>query len=371
MNHWIYRYREGGATGRVNKKKLVETVNQFPTKIAAEREVEGLRLAVNAKNAAVPVTVEQLVKHYEQKELPNKAFSTQRTWRGCAKTHILPEWGGLRFHEVKTVDVETWLRGLSLANATKAKLRNTMHVVFAHACRYDWLIKKPITLVRQSAKRQKTPDVFTSDEIKLLLAELENPAHLLVFLTAATGLRVFEAMGLKWADVDPAAGELRLVRAIVHQHLGDMKTETSQKPVPMAGALAAEFREWRNITVYSGSEDWIFASPKMKGKQPYWPETLMKCFVRPALNRLGITKRIGWHTFRRTLATLLRSTADDVKTAQELMRHANSRPTLDVYAQGLMPAKRSAHQKVVEMIWAAKKVEVVPAVVPALERQCP
>jgi integrase len=335
-------------------------VDQFPTKTAAKREVEGLRLAVNADNAAVPVTVEQLVKHYEQKELPNKAFSTQRTWRASARTHILPKWSGLRINEVKTVEVETWLRSLSLANATKAKLRNTMHVVFAHGCRYDWLIKNPITLVRQSAKREKTPDVFTSDEIRLLLSELENPARLLVFLTAATGLRVSEAMGLKWADIDLAAGELRPVRAVVHQHLGDMKTETSEKPVPMAVSLATEMREWRSLTAYSGSEDWIFASPKMKGSQPYWPETLMRCFVKPALKRLGINKRVGWHTFRRTLATLLRSAAEDVKTTQELMRHANSRMTLDVYAQALTPAKRTAHQKVVEMIWDAKKTEVVP-----------
>jgi hypothetical protein len=32
------------------------------------------------------------------------------------------------------------------------------------------------------------------------------------------------------------------------------------------------------------------------------------------------------------------------------MRHANSRLTLDVYAQALTPAKRAAHLKVVEMI---------------------
>lgn len=60
----------------------------------------------------MPVTVEKLVKHYEQKELPNKAFSTQRTWRGCAKTHILPKWRAARIHDVKIVEVETWLRSL-------------------------------------------------------------------------------------------------------------------------------------------------------------------------------------------------------------------------------------------------------------------
>lgn len=103
---------------------------------------------------------------------------------------------------MRTVHVESWLRSLSLANATKAKIRNVMHVIFAHACRHEWLEKNPITLVRQSAKRQKLPDVLELDELKKLLAELQNPARALVFLTAATGLRVSEALGLKWSDVD-------------------------------------------------------------------------------------------------------------------------------------------------------------------------
>ena len=54
---------------------------------------------------------------------------------------------------------------------------------------YEWLQKNPISLVRQSAKRKKTPDVLEAEELKKLLAELQNPARALVFLTAATGLR--------------------------------------------------------------------------------------------------------------------------------------------------------------------------------------
>src|ERR1700723_1957624 len=60
--------------------------------------------------------------------------------------------------------------------------------------------------------------------------------------------------------------------------------------------------------------------------------------------------QIGWHSFRRTFATLLKGSGEDVKTTQELMRHANSRLTLDVSAQALAPAKRAAHLKVVELI---------------------
>ena len=82
----------------------------------------------------------------------------------------------------------------------------------------------------------------------------------------------------------------------------------------------------------------MFASPEMDGKQPYRPETPLKCYVHPAAKRVGITKALGWHSFRRTFATLLKGGGEDVKTVQELMRHANSRLTLDVYAQALTPA---------------------------------
>ncbi|MGA2814319.1 MAG: hypothetical protein ABSG16_23215 [Candidatus Acidiferrum sp.] len=41
---------------------------------------------------------------------------------------------------------------------------------------------------------------------------------------------------------------------------------------------------------------------------------------------------------------------EDVKVVQELVRHANSRITLDLYAQAGMPEKRLAQSKVVEMV---------------------
>jgi integrase len=80
--------------------------------------------------------------------------------------------------------------------------------------------------------------------------------------------------------------------------------------------------------------------------------------VKPIAKRLGITKKIGWHTFRRTLTTLLTGSDENAKTTQELMRHANAGITMNLYAQALTPPKRPAHLKVVEMIRPAS--ETVP-----------
>jgi len=76
------------------------------------------------------------------------------------------------------------------------------------------------------------------------------------------------------------------------------------------------------------------------------------------VKRLGIDKRVAWHTFRRTYSTLLHANGEDVKVVQELLRHGSVKVTMDVYAQAQMPAKRKAQQKVVEMMRPEAKLDV-------------
>jgi integrase len=87
-----------------------------------------------------------------------------------------------------------------------------------------------------------------------------------------------------------------------------------------------------------------------RGKQPLWLCKVMSYYIQPIAKRLGITKRIGWHTFRRTYSSILKDNGEDVKVVQELLRHASTKVTLDVYSQALTPSKRAAQRKVVQMI---------------------
>src|SRR2546425_5656693 len=81
-----------------------------------------------------------------------------------------------------------------------------------------------------------------------------------------------------------------------------------------------------------------------------WPETLWRRYGRPAVKAAKIQKRVGFHTFRHTYTTLLTQNNEQVKVVQELLRHANSRITLDLYAQAGMPNKRLAQSKLVRMV---------------------
>jgi integrase len=68
--------------------------------------------------------------------------------------------------------------------------------------------------------------------------------------------------------------------------------------------------------------------------------------LRPAAIRAGITKHVGWHTFRHSLATLLVKKREGIKVVQELMRHADSRTTLDIYSQSDDENKRAAQKHI-------------------------
>src|ERR1700760_2606605 len=118
------------------------------------------------------------------------------------------------------------------------KIRNLMSALFHHAMRYEWVDRNPIKLVRQSAKRERVPDVLELSELQLLLSRLELRERTLGLLDAATGLRVSELLALRWEDVDFKALELRVTRAIWHQVIGECKTEASAKPVPLDSYMA-------------------------------------------------------------------------------------------------------------------------------------
>jgi len=76
----------------------------------------------------------------------------------------------------------------------------------------------------------------------------------------------------------------------------------------------------------------------------------MKRIIQPAAASAGITKPIGWHTFRHTFSTLIKSLAVDAKVVQELMRHASFRTTMDTCTQALDEPKRLAQERLANLI---------------------
>jgi integrase len=83
----------------------------------------------------------------------------------------------------------------------------------------------------------------------------------------------------------------------------------------------------------------------------------MRRHIIPVARKLGITKRIGWHTFRHAYSTLLRSTGAELKIMQELVRHSTTSVTLDTYTHAVTTEKRNSQEAVVALLFREKTQE--------------
>jgi integrase len=102
------------------------------------------------------------------------------------------------------------------------------------------------------------------------------------------------------------------------------------------------------------------------GKTPYTYQILFRRHTRPVIERVSTLKSskqtpIGWHTLRRSLATLLISNGENVKVAQSQLRHTTPKITLELYAQAVSTEQQKAHRKVIQMVLPANFSEKLKA----------
>jgi integrase len=354
---WEFRWREPGPTGRRRHRRIVVgSTDQIADELAARQAVAALRIEINPdlKSTQPAITIGDLVRHFQQRELRTdfswRTFSTRNGYECNLRKWVVPRWNAHPTATLKAGEVELWLRSLPLSKASCAKIRNLMSMLFNHGVRHGICDGNPIRLVRQGAKRKKIPIVLTPDEVRRLIEALPLRERTLVLMAVGTGLRMSELFALKWGDVHFDRHEISVTRSIVFQVVGPCKTEASQRPIPMDGCLAHALEVWRAQSHYGAESDWVFASVKLRGRLPFWGQPIMRKIIRPVAIRLGISGRLGWHTFRHTYSTLLRATGADVKVMQELLRHASARVTLDTYTQAITDKKRRAQTKVVRLL---------------------
>lgn len=356
---WVYRWRETNLEGRRQlRKQILGTVQELPTQADALRVAETFRLSANRNavhQAGPPPTLRRLIEHYKLKEMPmdnheGKRRSTKLGYLSNLENHILPRWGDHHPGSVAAIEIEEWLKSLRLAPASRAKVRNVFSMIFRHGIRWGWLDRNPVAMVRVSSKRLRRPDVLTAEEFRALLAALPQRERLMGMICATTGMRIGEVLGLKWQDIHFGTGTADVLRSYSDGAIGPCKTEISEQPVPLDDILIEGLRAWHPVCGYPKPDDWVFASDYNFGKTPLWPDSLRMKVLQPTARKVGIAKKIGWHTFRRTYSSLLAATGDDVKVVQELMRHAKISTTMEVYAQAGMEKKRAAQRRAVDVL---------------------
>jgi integrase len=168
---------------------------------------------------------------------------------------------------------------------------------------------------------------LTREELGRLLDEAPPKWRPLFDLLAATGLRISEAIALRWSDLDleGPAPRLQVSRAIVKGVVGAPKSRHGKRLVPLPPDLAATLRALRPADV----PDDAFVFPGRDGG-PSDPGALRRRVLVPAAGRAGLSG-VGFHTLRHTCASLLIESGLNVLRLQRWMGHHSPAFTLEVY----------------------------------------
>jgi integrase len=234
---------------------------------------------------------------------------------------VIPVFGNWNVSEIGRYDVEMFL-----ADGARKYCRNTLRgmraslsriLSWAVAC--EWIEKNPcggVKLPRAGEKVIRT--ILTAEEINALAATLHEPYSTLVLFLAGTGLRVGEAIAIKWSDFE--GDVLHVCRRIYEGKLDTTKTQGGERSLPIPRALLSQMKAL-------GCGEWVFRS---REGTPINPGNALKRYVRPAAKKLGIALG-GWHDFRHTLNTTLRKHGWSARVRADILGHASLHMTEEVY----------------------------------------
>jgi integrase len=287
---------------------------------------------------------------YEAERMPSR-HSTARVYRSFLNNHILPKWGDTQIQTVQPRPVELWLRELPLSPKSKTHVRSLMHglVEFAMFAGIIEIGRNPISLVQNkgASKRVRKARSLTVEQFRALLADLHEPFATMALVCVCLGLRISEALALRWSDVDWLGSGLSIRRGIVAQVVDDVKTEGSAKTFMLAEDLLSCLKVWRQASPFHDASDWVFASPVKIGRLPY-SYTGTRRILAQSSEAAGIG-HLTTHAFRHTYRSWLDAVKTPVAVQQKMMRHASIITTMDVYGDVITDEARTASAKVAEL----------------------
>jgi len=147
---------------------------------------------------------------------------------------------------------------------------------------------------------------------------------------AGAGLRIGEALGLRWQHVELGTGTL---------HVVDAKTAKGVREVHLTPALREALTLWKADAKHTKPADFVIHTST--GRK-HSPSNLRRDVLAPAvkaanvkLDELGITPigRVTFDSLRRSCASLRCACGDDVRYTADQLGHEDPRFTLRVYAQ--------------------------------------
>jgi len=237
-----------------------------------------------------------------------RSSSQQRDTLSKFNNHILPTFKNFALTDIKVTDVENWQNKLlqRLSTSSVKKCREILNLIFKKALADDIIIKNYVELadnIRVVTTKRKP---YTEHELRLIIEHSKDWFHIYLVLVASSGLRVGEAIGLKWDDIDLNNGFIDLKRSISKGIIVDEtsltnKTKNHKRIIPLDKATVAALA---NYHMQKPNDTWAFVN---KNDQPFYDAAnINKYYWKPLLAKLNIEDKT-MYALRHTWVSVMKN----------------------------------------------------------------
>jgi integrase len=263
------------------------------------------------------------------------------------KLHILPTLGSKRLNSLTVTDVDHWQEGLAakgLAVSTRKEIRSCLVTMITWARKRDYVMRNVAELSPGPKGGTRPVSSLTQEQAKAVLSAVEGwrlEAAVVLMMTA--GLRIGEALGLRWIDIQDnrltVSGTLVTKPRLSYQPTP--KTAESLRTVAlsrMALQSLEAHRERQNLERLAlGLEpaQYVFLTPSQTLLDP---STLARD-LKERTAHLGIN--VHPHKLRHTAVSLMLDKGVPLDVVSKVVGHSSIRTTADLY-QSLLDGGREA-----------------------------
>lgn len=290
--------------------------------------------------------------------------STTKRYRELAELHIKPKFGALKLTGLSKPMVQDFRLELlqSKSRAMAAKILRALSAILANAMELGAINQNVAASVKVGKLKREAEKIVVPDraDLKAMIAAATETERPFVLTAITTGLRSSELRGLRWQDIDLAAGTITVrQRADQWGQIGPPKSEAGKRTIPVPPELVAELKAWKLRSPISRQD---LAFPSSIGSPMRHNNMLRRMFfplqVRaglgvPHLDAKGqpradedgqpvLTGKYGFHTLRHAAASGWIESNIDLKRLQVWIGHENIRLTLDTYGHLLKDDKKDA-----------------------------
>jgi integrase len=249
-----------------------------------------------------------------------KADPAPRTYHNYKlqlREHILPEFGTMKLSKLDTPNIQS-MYAAKLRDGLKPSSVEYIHAVLHRglekAVDLRLILRNPAASADPPKARQYEIEPLASDEArKLLDAARGEKFEPLYILSLMCGLRMGEALGLKWSDIDLEAGTLRVNRQLHRMREGGGLVFSEPKnasrrtiDLPQRALEALRTHRKNQLEEKLGARSYedsglIFATGK---GTPLDAQNIVNRHLKPLLKSSGLPD-VRWYDLRHTCATLL------------------------------------------------------------------